>query len=527
MTPEMKEALVAKGMPEQIADAEQAIEWLLGVVDQEEQAEPEAVAAPEEIISEEDAAAPVVEEPKKDEEEITMSVGRALKAERIRRREIVALCTKANIERAFADKLVDDGVGLDVARERILERMVTKPVGSAASQISFVSSGDERFSEAMRAGLIQRAFKGAGVKAEADKAVGSEDFRHMSLMRMAEKWLQRKGVNTDRMSSQDIARAALGSPAIVSRYNIQRDAYHTTGSFPALMLDAANKTLLAAYDEAPYTWSMWARQGTSVSDLKNINRVRFSESPNLEAIPEGQEYKEKPMSDQKETYAPVKYGAMFSVTWETVVNDDLDAISRVPAMHGNAARRKQNQAVYNVLTSNPTMSDTYALFSASHTSGSNLSGASANPSVSTLNTAFAAMMVQKGLSGDAIANVVPRYLIVPAALRGTGLELVTSTSYIVANGNSGVQNPYGVGGSSPLTLVVEPLLDANSTSAWYLAGDPSDGIDTVELTFLAGEESPVLESEWDFDSDKYKYKVRQTFGVAPIDWRALYKYATS
>jgi hypothetical protein len=49
-------------------------------------------------------------------------------------------------------------------------------------------------------------------------------------------------------------------------------------------------------------------------------------------------------------------------------------------------------------------------------------------------------------------------------------------------------------------------------------------VDTVEITFLEGEQSPVLENEWDFDKDVYKYKVRQTFGVAPIDFRGLYKH---
>jgi hypothetical protein len=48
-------------------------------------------------------------------------------------------------------------------------------------------------------------------------------------------------------------------------------------------------------------------------------------------------------------------------------------------------------------------------------------------------------------------------------------------------------------------------------------------VDTVELAFLSGEESPVLTSEQDFDTDCYKYNVRQTFGVAAIDWRGLFR----
>jgi hypothetical protein len=74
------------------------------------------------------------------------------------------------------------------------------------------------------------------------------------------------------------------------------------------MLDAASKTLLAAYEEAPYTWNLWARQAASVPDFKNINRIRFSEAPNLEMVPENSPYPEGKMSDSKETYQIEKFG---------------------------------------------------------------------------------------------------------------------------------------------------------------------------------------------------------------------------
>jgi hypothetical protein len=169
------------------------------------------------------------------------------------------------------------------------------------------------------------------------------------------------------------------------------------------------------------------------------------------------------------------------------------------------------------------MGDGQALFSVSHASGSNFvaSGSGAAPSVGTLNTGFQRMMLQRGLNTDAILNLQPRYLIVPAALSGTALELVNSTSYVLANSNSGVQNIYGQGGPRQLQVVVEPQLDLGVTTQWFLAADPSQ-VDTVEVTFLQGEETPQLDQEYDFDRDVYKYKVRQTFGVAPIDWRGLF-----
>lgn len=101
------------------------------------------------------------------------------------------------------------------------------------------------------------------------------------------------------------------------------------------------------------------------------------------------------------------------------------------------------------------------------------------------------------------------------------MVLVGSTSYAVANGNSGVVNIYGTNGSRPLTVVTSPLLDANNATNWYAFGDNSQ-VDTVEITFLAGEESPVLENEWDMESDTYLYKARQSFMSAAIDHRGIF-----
>jgi hypothetical protein len=545
LTEEMKAMLVAKGMPEQIEDPEQALTWVVGMMTEAAAESPEiemenkpmenAMAAEDEMKKMEHPEKKMAEGMDQ-EEEIKQTVQRALKEDSKRRKEIVALCSAANIERSFAEQLCDTGVSLDIARTQILEKvlMTNQPLGASSGRerIEVTRSSDDKFNEAIRDGLISRAFRGAGLRtspfAGGKPAEGSEEFKHFGLMRMAEKILQRQGVNTDRMSNRDIALAALGSPAVCNRFNIERSSYHTTGSFSNLLLDAANKTLLTAYDEAPTTYQLWSRTAPAVADFKTVNRIRFSEAPDLEVVPETKPYKQGVMTDSKESYKVEKYGAIFTVSWETVVNDDLDAISRIPAMHGNAARRKVNKVVYNVLTSNPTMGDGFSLFSTSHASGTNFANASAAPSVTTLNTAFRDMMKQKGLTSDAIINVNPRYLIVPVSVAAGALQLVGSLADPAAGGssatgNSNTLNIYGPNGVRPLQVIVEPVLEAYSTTGWFLAADYAS-VDTVEVSFLQGEESPVLENEWDFNTDCYKYKVRQTFGVAAIDWRGLYKY---
>jgi hypothetical protein len=537
----MDEALIGQltemGLPEGMTDPNQIMAWVVGKLKPEPASEP---------VVENQEEAPVVPEPEKEvenmagetpveeEKKVENAINRALKADSIRRREIQALCTQHKIERSFADQLCDDGTDLNAARTKILQRMANKPAGQTSDRVTVTESADDKIFSAVRDGLVMRTFRMAGIRqpAVAKPAVGHEDFVNMKLSRIAEMYVERMGLDVRRMAPKDIALVAMGHPGTANRYRVQRDVFHSTGSFPQLMLDATNKTLLAGYEEAPYTWGMWARDAGTTSDFKNLNRIRFSEMGTPEMVPEGKEYPEAPMSDAKETYRINKYGNMFTITWETVVNDDLDAISRIPAMQGAACRRLQNQAVYGVLTANAAMADTGLLFNttAQTTAGghANLTTGAGAPAVGTLNTAFISMMTKKGLRSDVILNIQPAFLIVPAALSATALQLVGSLADPSvggsAAGNSNTKNIYGPNGDRPLRVVVEPLLDANSATAWYLAANNSQ-VDTVEITFLEGEQSPVLENEWDFDKDVYKYKVRQTFGVAPIDFRGLYKHA--
>ncbi len=537
----MDEALLGQlaemGLPEGMTDPNQVLAWVVGKL-KPAAAEPpapvenmEAVPVPEEKEKVEQMATPAAEEAPK--EDVTEAVARALKSDATRRKEIQALCAVHKIERSFADALCDDGVDINTARAKVLERMATKPVGQTVDRVSVTESADDKTFAAARDGLIMRTLKQCGSRqVVTNPAAGYQDFANMKLSRMAEMYAEKMGCDVRRMAPKDIALVALGHPGTANRFRIQRDAYHTTGSFSNLLLDATNKTLLAGYEEAPYTWEMWARNAGTTGDFKTLNRIRFSEMGTPEMVPEGNEYPEAAMSDAKESYKINKYGNMFTISWETVVNDDLDAISRIPAMQGAACRRLQNQAVYGVLTANAAMADTGLLFNttAQTTAGghANLTTGAGAPSVTTLNTAFVSMMTKKGLRSDVILNIQPAFLIVPAALSATALQLIGSIADPSvggsAAGNSNTKNIYGPNGDRPLRVVVEPLLDAASATAWYLAANNSQ-VDTVEITFLEGEQSPVLENEWDFDKDVYKYKVRQTFGVAAIDYRGLYKHA--
>lgn len=526
-----RDQLIDMGMPEDITEPEAIEQWLASNLKDET---PEVAEVTE--TAEAEVEEPVAEKTVEFQDEVpadaepvmaggeSESFERAINDERDRVKLIRTLARSANIDGSVADQWCDEGTPLEEVRRKVQEEM-EKQNQPAGSTVHVTRSAIDKATDAVRAGLIKRSFSSAGIRSQAVEEHAGDDLQNVELIKMAEIILRSGGINTDRMSKRDVAAVAMGNTSAMYRLGIKRDgeAYHTTGSFSNLLIDASNKTLLAAYEEAPYTWNLWARQAGSVADFKNINRIRYSEAASLSVVPENDVYSESRMSDEKESYSVEKYGKVSTVSWETIVNDDLDALARTPAMMGVAARRTQNEKIYEVLTQNANMADGNALFSAAHSNNVG-SGSGAAPSVATLNAAYQSMMTQTGVDGKTIINVEPAFIIAPPSLRGTVLQLLGSFSDPVAGGSSaGNANTLNIH-QNVLTPIIEAQLESSSATQWYLAARNSL-IDTVEIAFLQGEEAPVLESEFDMKRDCYFYKVRQTFGVKAIDWRGLYRNA--
>ena len=124
------------------------------------------------------------------------------------------------------------------------------------------------------------------------------------------------------------------------------------------------------------------------------------------------------------------------------------------------------------------------------------------------------MRLQKTIK-NVVMNLTPKYLIVPAALESIAWQF-TSSNYVPATAPT--TNPF----FGQLQVVVEPRLDANSATAWYLAADTSQ-IDTVEYCYLEGNSGVYIETRQGFDVDGMEIKARLDFAAKAIDFRGLYK----
>ena len=95
--------------------------------------------------------------------------------------------------------------------------------------------------------------------------------------------------------------------------------------------------------------------------------VNLGAAPDLLQTNEHGEFKYGSMTDGKETYSLATYGRMVSLSRQSIVNDDLRGFDRLVSAFGSAARRIENRTVYAQLTANAALSDSVALFHATHT----------------------------------------------------------------------------------------------------------------------------------------------------------------
>ncbi len=454
----------------------------------------------------------------------------ALREESKRRSEIRAECAKHGLESSLTESICDDAKDLSDAKCKILDKLADQP--NLGVRVEVGKSGGEKHIEAISSALTYRALSESGASSEkidellpaAKRAEGYEEFANASLLDVAKECLTAHGVRTRGLSARDIAVAALGFGQQAGvEVSLANYGWHSTGSFPNLTLDAMNKTMLAAYTERPMTWQTVFRRAASVDDFKQIHRIRMSEAQNLDAWPTNEEPKEMGFGDEKESYAVEARANLASFTWDIIVNDDMDALSRIPQQMGTAAARTVNAVAWSIITANANLADGQPLFSnvAGNRQNDNLAGAGAISST-TLGDARRLLRLMVGVNqpdgskSQAILNIEPRYLVVPAELETVARNVVQSEFDPIANTFQQINQ------FRNLLVVVEPLLDATSTSNWYVFADPRQ-VDTVEVTFLRGEETPRMTQFADPKTLALTHRIQQTFNAKAIDHRGMIK----
>jgi hypothetical protein len=274
--------------------------------------------------------------------------------------------------------------------------------------------------------------------------------------------------------------------------------YQTVGDFPILLENVLGKVLLGAYATQSNTWERFCKVD-EVPDFRTSNRYRTGSLPGLDVIAEHGEYKNAAIPDgSKYPLLTKRLGKIFGISRETILNDDMSALTDMAMKMGQAAMRTIETSVFTLIAANaglgPTQADAQPFF---HANRSNVNATGSAISIAALDADRVVLRAQKDPNGQDFLDLNPAILLVPDSLRGTALQLNDAQFDPASNK---FQVPNMVRGLFR-EVIGTPRLTGTRR---YMIADP---MDWIVVAFLEGYgRGPAMESQdgWRFDGTEWK-----------------------
>lgn len=309
----------------------------------------------------------------------------------------------------------------------------------------------------------------------------------------------------------------------------------STSDFQLLFGDIIDRQMLANYQLRSTQWQQVARRGT-VRDFRSVKRFFVNGGQaTLDEVKELGEYEAAELKDGKYEYAVTKYGRRMPLSWETFINDDLDAFRDLPVRLGNGASLSEDKFWTKLFASSGGPNNTF--FSSGN---KNKLSDDHVLSMTGLQSAFTLLGQQKDSDGNPI-YIEMVYLVVPPSLEVVARNILNATEILGASGGGAANGQDALRVENwmrnRVKLIVDPWLPIVDTTsggtAWYLFADPGVGRPAMEVGFLMGHESPELfqrspnalrvggglasPEDGDFDTDSVDWKIRHVFGGTLMD----------
>jgi len=315
----------------------------------------------------------------------------------------------------------------------------------------------------------------------------------------------------------DLCRAALRLDGVDEPHGREEmvKAALSTYSLPVALGNVANKVLLDAYTDAPSTWRAFSSI-RSASDFKDQTAIRPSFTGGLHQVAPGGDLKHSSVSEWTANYKIDTFGKVLSIDRRDLVNDDLSVFDQTARAFGQAAMRRLNDLVFEVLLANAG-----GFFSAGN--GNLIEGVNTALSIDSLGQAITAMLTQRDSEGNDL-DLRPRTLLVAPELQTTAKAILES-EFIQQIAE---KQPTGNSLRRAVSIEVEPRLNnaakygaAASNKHWYLFSSPSNA--AMVVAFLQGKQSPTVEFfglDLNVNRLAASWRVYHDFGAALIDPRA-------
>ena len=326
-----------------------------------------------------------------------------------------------------------------------------------------------------------------------------------------------------------------------------------TNEFQWYMGHILQRRTYAMYNKMGHDWMGYVRTST-VPDFRQVERLwRNDAAAPMDFLQEQEQYSYTGVSGDRTTYQVAKYGRLMGLTWEDLVNDDLNFLTDFPQTLANSATMTEAKFVTDLYTDAAGTPHTSVFTSArgnTLVANADLGTAANNAlSVDAIRAAIDQMERQTYDDDDndlplmfsSFVCVIPRSLSIVADFLENAREMRTqSTVANTQDAKGGGEYEFIIRGNmlGRVRFVVNPWLDVKSGSStntsWYLFGVPTNARPGIEVAFLRGHRRPQIfmrmsdsrplgsgDARASFENDTLDYKIRGVFGGAVIDYRQM------
>lgn len=402
------------------------------------------------------------------------------------------------LTQADVDAVINEGLTPEAAGRRFLSMVAgSRPAETAAPSRPLARVTRDETDTQMQ-GMVDALCGETSGPAEA--------FRGIRLRSLA---MHLAGPQRSSFNEVDAVRAGMASVRMTGGAVGVSDFTYITGN-------AMNRVLRQEYERRAATWQAVSGAPIQAADFRQIVITRFGGDLQLKKVLANGEYNSATLTDNGDTVQVERRGRMINLTFEAVINDDMNALTRIPAEFAMQARIMENSMVWNLIRTNAALaSDNLALFHATH---KNLIGTGVVISAAAVAAMRKLMWEQQALGvkdADDFLNLTPDLLIVPPNLEIAALQFATQTT----PASDGTTNPY----KSTLTPIVVPNLGASaggSDISWYLV---SSAMPPISVARLDGYDAPTITAVDNMNPDIKTYVARHIFGAAATEFRGAVK----
>jgi len=303
----------------------------------------------------------------------------------------------------------------------------------------------------------------------------------------------------------------------------------STADFPLIFADSLDRQLYGAYEAITPTWQRYARAAT-VNDFRAVKRFATSGIRGiLQPVNELAEFERRAQTETQYSYAVGKYEAGFAVSFEAMINDDLNAFMRLPQDLADSARDSEERFVTTLFA------DANGPHASHYTAGNNNVGTAALDR-DALQSALTTLMKRVDERGNPI-QVTAVELVVGPGLALQAQEIINAIEYRAVDtaGNVTIIRGNGIGANLTVSTnfwIPSVVSTANADTSWWLFANPTTTArPALEFGRLRGYEQPALyekvpnmrrigggpEEPFSFETEAAEKKIRHIFGGSFVD----------